>query len=197
MNAHLFFWVILCFVLGSIPFGFLIAKIRGIDIRSIGSGNIGATNVARGLGKKMGVLVLLLDILKGYLPIALSLAWITHKPHGYVWLAAGMIGSVLGHMFTPWLRFHGGKGVATALGVIFAVSPWTAILGLTTYAVLYGLLRISSLGSLVGTIIAPIVLLFSKAPLPIVIATLLISCLVIIKHHENIRRLLHGNEGRL
>ncbi len=145
MNAAL---VALGYVAGSIPFGVLLTRWRaGVDVRSRGSGNIGATNVARVAGRKLGLLVLALDALKGTLPVLLSLWLVPGEPrlHAGVGLAA-----FLGHVFPVWLKFQGGKGVATALGVLAVLVPWAALCGALVYVLVFSVLRVSSVGSLAG-----------------------------------------------
>src|SRR5919201_1252157 len=137
--------IVLGYLSGSVPFGVLLTRwIRGVDVRTQGSGNIGATNVARVAGKKGGMVGLLLDALKGALPVLLAMALFPQSPrtHAAVGLAA-----FLGHVFPVWLRLKGGKGVATALGVLLVLIPWAALAGFVVYAAIFGVWRVSLIGS--------------------------------------------------
>lgn len=189
--------VAVAYLSAAVPYGLIIARACGIDIRKVGSGNIGATNAARALGKKLGALVLLLDVLKGLGPVLAARLLLPREDWGPLWLAGTMVASVLGHMFSIFLGLRGGKGVATGLGVILVASPWAGLAGIVLYAGLYAVLRISSLGSLVGTLGAPVVMYFTGSPLPVCGAGLVIGILIVIKHHENIRRLLRREEGKV
>jgi len=188
----------LAFVSGAVPYGLIISRARGVDLRAVGSGNIGATNAARALGKKLGALVLLLDLLKGLVPTLLTrLLLPASDPLLDVWIGATMVAAVLGHVFTPFLRGRGGKGVATGFGAILASSPLAGLVGAAVYAGLYACFRISSLGSLAGSLVAPLVMLLLGEPRPRWLAALLVSLLIVAKHRENIRRLLRGEEGKV
>jgi acyl phosphate:glycerol-3-phosphate acyltransferase len=189
--------VAVAYLSAAVPYGLIIARARGVDIRKVGSGNIGATNAARALGKRLGAFVLLLDILKGLGPVLAARLLLPCDDPGPLWLAGTMVASVLGHMFPIFLGLRGGKGVATGLGVILVASPWAGLAGIVLYAGLYAALRISSLGSLVGTLAAPVVMYFTGSPLPVCVAGLAIGILIVIKHHENIRRLIRREEGRI
>ena len=192
----------LAYLLGSIPFGYLLVRIfRHEDIRATGSGNIGATNVARSGAKGLGILTLLLDALKGFL--AVVIAQHIAEPHGFpqaydIAVAAG-VAAVLGHCFPVWLRFRGGKGVATALGVFFALVPLTTVFYLLgVFIIIVLLTRYISLASIVAAALFPFFALpHAPAHTPIlVIGYILIPFIVILKHHQNIRRLLAGTEHR-
>ena len=179
---------------GSIPFGVLITRrAMGVDVRTQGSGNIGATNVARVAGKKLGVLVLLLDALKGVAPV---LAARLSLP-GFLWLhAAVALAAFLGHVFPVWLAFKGGKGVATALGVLVVLVPYAALAGFVAYAAIFAIGRVSSIGSLVGGLTALVVAAIF-APEPYAALTILLFLLMIFTHRSNIRRILQRSEKRL
>ena len=182
------------YLLGGIPFGLIVAKLlRGVDIRRLGSGNIGATNVLRAVGWKGGVLVLLLDALKGFLPVLLTKAMLGSP------LAAILAGlaAMLGHSFSPFLRFTGGRGVATGLGVVLALS-WKAggcAFGLAL--LLMCAFRYVSLGSIVGAAALPFLMALFKAPSEYVIFAALAATLIILRHLPNIRRLRAGTESKL
>ena len=188
------------YLLGSIPTGLLIGKRMGVDVRTKGSGNIGATNVARTVGKKVGVLVLLLDALKGATPIALYIALdldpridIGEPLDRFLFTAVGLA-PIVGHCFSVWLRFRGGKGVATALGVFLVVDPVSLGVGAALFGLLYAAFRIVSIGSMSAAIAIPVVCALLGRPLPIILLAAGGAAIVIGKHHGNIRRLLRKSE---
>jgi glycerol-3-phosphate acyltransferase PlsY len=184
------------YLLGSVPFGVLVARAfdRGIDLRKTGSGNIGATNVARTLGKGAGALTLLLDAAKGSAAVLLAAA---AAPSGDALLPSLAGGAAfLGHVFPVWLRFRGGKGVATALGVVLALSPGAAGILFLLFAAAFAATRYVSLGSLVAAAgLAPAMLLL-RAPAPWIALSAGIGAMVFWTHRENIRRLIAGEERR-
>jgi glycerol-3-phosphate acyltransferase PlsY len=183
------------YLAGSVPFGVLITRWRlGVDVRSQGSGNIGATNVARLGGKKLGVLVLALDAMKGAGPalLAHSLAPQALTLHAAVGLAA-----FLGHVFPPWLRFRGGKGVATALGVLLVLAPFPALAAAGTYAVLFALWRVSSVGSLAAGLVAVAVAFLGRTPREYAALVAVIFGLMLFTHRSNIGRIVRRTETRL
>jgi glycerol-3-phosphate acyltransferase PlsY len=182
------------FLCGSIPFGLLLVKLAGKgDVRAHGSGNIGATNVSRVGGKALGILTLLLDIAKGFLPVFLGKQLgLGESPLSLLALCA-----VLGHVFTPWLKFRGGKGVATALGVALAFRASMVLPALGVFLVLVLIFRYVSLGSVMAALALPLVLLWKGATPMVLLLWLAIVVIVIAKHHENIRRLLKGTESPL
>jgi acyl phosphate:glycerol-3-phosphate acyltransferase len=184
--------VIGAYLSGTIPTGLLVARARGVDIRTVGSGNIGATNVARALGKKWGAFVLVLDALKGFAPVMLAAPRVPEP-----WLAAVGIAAILGHVFPVWLRFRGGKGVATALGVFIALAPIAAACGVVVYAGVYAATRISSVGSLLATTVMLGVMVAthqSASRLALAVAAWL---LIVVRHRDNIRRLIRREEKKL
>jgi glycerol-3-phosphate acyltransferase PlsY len=191
--------VLLGFLAGSIPFGFVLGKlVLGVDVRTVGSGNIGATNVARAGGRKMGIAVLVLDVVKAVVPMLLARALLSGGAGAEGWVAAVGFAAFLGHLFTPWLGFHGGKGVATALGVFFVLAPWAALAGLLGFAIAYGATRLSSLGSLTGTLLCAIVTFASAGPRSVAAwAAVAMAALIFVRHRENIRRLVRGEERRV
>lgn len=182
------------YLCGSIPFGVLITRrVKGVDVRSQGSGNIGATNVARVAGKKLGILVLLLDALKGALPVLAARLLLPQL----LWLHAGVaLCAFLGHVFPVWLRLKGGKGVATALGVLVVLEWWAALAGAATYLLMFALFRVSSLGSLLGAIVA-LVLAVLYAPHAYAALTAALFVLILWTHRGNIHRLLAKTEKKL
>jgi glycerol-3-phosphate acyltransferase PlsY len=180
---------------GSIPFGVLVTRwVRGLDVRTQGSGNIGATNVARVAGKKLGVAVLLLDALKGALPVLLAMSLLPNSPttHAVVGLAA-----FLGHVFPVWLKLKGGKGVATALGVLVVLAPWAALAGFAVYALLVGVWRVSSIGSIAGGITAVVVAFATARHSEYKALVAILFALMLFTHRGNISRLLRRAEKRV
>jgi len=182
------------YLIGAIPFGLLLARlVARKDVRAAGSGNIGATNVARVVGKKLGAVTLVLDACKGALPVVVARAiGVDDAALGLVAFAA-----VLGHCFPVYLRFRGGKGVATGLGVFAALTPVAALVGALAYVTAFALLRISSLGSfslLLGTLITSAIL---APPLWPLVAEAMIAVVILGRHRENIGRLLRGQESKL
>jgi acyl phosphate:glycerol-3-phosphate acyltransferase len=190
------------YMLGSVPFGLVVARAKGVDLRAVGSGNIGATNVARALGKKWAVLVLLADAAKGFVPVTLGRK-LSLSP-GAVALAG--ICAIVGHMFTVFLRGKGGKGVATSLGVALALSPISALIGFAVYVVVFGTTRLSSLGSLLGVWTFSVYFSLGGEPFglgigpppawPYVALALGGAALVTLRHRENLARLVRGEEKK-
>lgn len=175
------------YLIGSFPTGVVLSRRRyGIDVREMGSGNIGATNITRTFGWYAGALTFLVDALKGFLPLSLVLRYFPGEP----WAAPAVgIALVAGHCFSAYLRLRGGKGVATSLGALAVVTPWGALAAALTYAVLLGVTRISALGSLGGLAAINLYLLIAAPPIPVVVLTAGVSVLVLVRHHSNIRRL--------
>lgn len=185
------------FLLGSIPFGVVFARMRGVDLQSVGSGNIGATNAARALGKGIGVLVLLCDAGKAAVPLLIARRVFAGEPQLDWILAVGGFGAVLGHMFSPWLRFRGGKGVATGLGVFVVLAPIPAAIAGAAWVVLYGLTRVSSVGSLFAIALLPTALAVRADPRAYLTLALALFPLIAWKHRGNIRRLLKREESKV
>ena len=188
--------VVLGYLSGSIPFGLLLVRAaRGVDVREQGSGNIGATNVARVAGKGLGVLVLVLDAAKGALPVLLARAL---RPESPVVPAVVGLAAFAGHVAPPWLRFRGGKGVATALGVLAVLAPWPALAGALTYAVVLAALRISSVGSLLAGVVAvSVAWLVPGTPTAAAALTSVLFVAMLWTHRGNIDRLLRRGEPRV
>lgn len=187
------------YLCGSIPWGVLLARLfLGVDVRRVGSGNIGATNVARAGGKVLGVAVLLLDALKAVVPTLVARALLRSAPDREIWVVAVALAAFVGHLYPVWLKFRGGKGVATGLGVFLVLSPWAAIAGAIAYIVAYFATRISSIGSLLGTAVCALGTFFAfGTKSPVSYAALFIGALIYIKHRENLARLLRGEERRM
>jgi acyl phosphate:glycerol-3-phosphate acyltransferase len=182
---------ILGYLLGSIPFGLVLSRAAGYgDIRQIGSGNIGATNVLRTGSKGLAALTLALDFGKGLLAVVIAWHWGEHAA-----LAAGLF-AVIGHMFPVWLGFRGGKGVATALGMLLALAWPVAVIAVAVWLAVVFVFRYSSLAALLGAATSGVMAPFlTDHPAAIVIAG--VACLVIVRHKANIRRLIAGREPRI
>jgi len=178
--------VLAAFIAGSIPFGVLIAKQRGVDIRKQGSGNIGATNVARVIGIGPGLVVLVLDAMKG---AAVSL--VAQHVCGVDWVSA-LVGfsAILGHCFSPFLGGKGGKGVATALGVFVVVAPALALVGVAVFLLVAGRTRVPALGSLSGMAAGTAYAFFTGAPAPVVITAFATTMLLLYTHRGNLEKYL-------
>ncbi|BAT70861.1 glycerol-3-phosphate acyltransferase PlsY [Thermosulfidibacter takaii ABI70S6] len=186
-------FLIISFLCGSIPFGILVAKLfNAPDPRTVGSGNIGATNVARAAGAKAGVLTLTLDIGKGAVPVMIA-RHLFPDPTFLVWCG---FAAILGHCYSPFLRFNGGKGVATGAGIFLAINPKAFALAFLVFLIAFALTRIVSLSSILSAISMPLwVYIFTKET-QIALITLLISAFIVFRHKDNIRRLLKGEEKR-
>ena len=189
------------YLLGSIPTGYLVAKARGIDIRAAGSGNIGATNAMRVLGKPAGIFVLLLDALKGYaaagwLPLlAMHIFKVPNAEN--VAILAGIF-AVLGHNYTCWLKFKGGKGIATTAGVYLALAPWALLAALVVFMLAVLLTRYVSVGSIAAAIaVSAAVWILPPHDLLLGIVTTALGALAVYKHKSNIQRLMNRTENRL
>ena len=196
--------VIVCgYLLGSIPTGFLVAKARGVDIRSVGSGNIGATNVFRFLGRPAGFGVLLFDALKGWLAVfvvpRLAMRLLAISPdlqEREFYQIAGGLAAILGHNYTCWLRFKGGKGIATSAGVLVALVPWALLIIFCVWLVVFGLTRYVSLASICAAFTLPFATWLTGQSGTLIVVTSLMSLLAIYKHRSNIQRLCQGTESR-
>jgi|SRR5688572_15790706 len=184
------------YLMGALPFGKWVAAMRGVDILKEGSGNIGATNVWRILGPKFGVVVLLLDVLKGFAP-SYFLPLLADRPLGDPYWGIGFgAGAVIGHSISPFLRFKGGKSVATALGVMIAITPEVAAISFGIFLVTLLLTRYVSLGSILGAIAAPVLAASFGYPLIVVVVYSALALLIVIRHRPNIARLLRGEEPK-
>lgn len=186
------------YLLGSVPFGLLISqKVASLDITKAGSGNIGATNVAREVGLRWGVITLLADVLKGFIPVVLA----RHLLGSSIEIneaLSGMVGlsALLGHQFPLYKRFRGGKGVATCLGVLLAVSPISCLFSGVVFFILVALWRYISLGSILGALTMPIWMYVTGHSTFMILPSLVMSLLITFQHRENIQRLVQGNERR-
>ena len=193
------------YMFGSIPFGYFAGRLVGIDIRQAGSGNVGATNVVRVLGKRFGYPVLALDVLKGFgaVKIAMLIApgrppeW--NSPEIFGILAA--MSSVLGHLYPPWLKFKGGKGVATSAGALFALTPVATLVGVAIWIIVFWLTRYVSLASMIAAGVLPIVILVVSSQdqnkrRPLVYSSACVATVVVWRHRSNLSRLMRGTEPR-
>jgi len=189
-------FTVLGYLSGSVPYGLVLPKLLlGVDVRTIGSGNIGATNAARAGGKAMGVAVFLLDVAKAVVPLLVARAVLGEG--ATLWVMATAVAAFAGHLFPVWLGFKGGKGVATAFGIFVVFSPWAALGGLGAYLLLYAVTRVSSIGSLGGTLACVVgVILQQGIGSPVAWAAMAIASMIWWRHRENIRRILSGEEKR-
>jgi glycerol-3-phosphate acyltransferase PlsY len=197
--------LIVGYVLGSIPFGYLAGRVAGIDIRKKGSGNIGATNVVRVLGKLYGYPVFFLDFLKGLGAVKISLLIAARVPPEWsspeIFGIFAAVSSVIGHCFPVWLKFRGGKGIATSAGALFGLMPLATLVGLAVWIAVFCLTRYVSLASMAAAVALPLVIAiltwlnqgYGKA---LFYSSLCIAAVVIWRHHSNISRLIHGAEPR-
>jgi len=205
--------IVSAYLIGSIPFSYLVVRLfAGADIRQVGSRNVGATNVARSFGKTPGIIALMLDIAKGYAAVEVA-RWIVGRPGWPIaasmsggplqskefWVALAGLIAVLAHMFPVWLRFHGGKGVATATGAFLALDPIVVAAAVIVFILVLITTRFVSLASILSAASIPIFFHFlaHNAPFWRVILTIPIAIAVIIKHHSNIARLANGTERRM
>jgi glycerol-3-phosphate acyltransferase PlsY len=194
----------LSYLLGSIPTGWIVAKAHGVNIQSVGSGNIGATNVLRTLGTSWGLLVLVLDFFKGlggclWMP-SLAAMWCdvpADAPERHFLPMIGGLCAILGHNFTFWLRFKGGKGIATSAGVLAGLMPWGLLIALLSWLVVFGLTRYVSLGSMAAAAALPIGVYFTGGSRTLLGVALAMSLLATWKHRGNIQRLIAGTEPRV
>lgn len=209
MNHSVFVIAAVAYLLGSIPFGYLLVRIfRGEDVRQTGSGNIGATNVARTGSKWLAIATLILDALKGYVAVFHVFFFASHHPDRLpqfgphtVYILAALAGffAIVGHMFPVWLRFKGGKGVATSVGAFLGIAPVAVLVCLVAFVAVVGIARYVSLGSMIGAAVFPFAAwwLNPETRDATVMAWIVASALlIIIRHKDNIRRLLAGNENR-
>lgn len=182
------------YLCGSIPFGLLVARaLRGVDVRGVGSGNIGATNVVRAAGRPAGLLVLVLDALKGALPVLLARELVPEDVS-----TACLVGlcAVLGHVFPVWLKLRGGKGVATAAGVLLVLAPWAIAAGALAWLVTFAVFRMGSLASLLGSCAALVVVWRGEAGTDVAWLTTVVCVLILWRHGGNLRRLVKRTENR-
>jgi len=190
--------ILLClfaFFFGSIPWGYLIGKTKGIDLKKVGSGNIGATNVMRVVGKKEALITLILDILKGFVPVLI----VKISPYSENLILIGVVGllAILGHCFTPFLKFKGGKGVATSLGVLLASMPLVGFITVLIWIITVKVSRISSLGALFSFALLPLNVIILRYPREFLIFAWLFTIIIYLRHISNIKRLIKGTEPKI
>lgn len=196
-----YWWIVMgagAYVLGGIPFGKAIAgAVARMDITSRGSGNIGATNVARELGMKWGIVTLILDILKGMVPLLGLMYWLSPLSGGQeTGLAVVGLCALVGHQFSPFMGLKGGKGVATALGVYLALSPVACLIALTVFIVSIAKWDYISLGSMLSAVTVPVALLARGETPGVIAVAIVMAALICLKHRENIQRLIKGEERK-
>lgn len=199
MIAGFLLTAVVAYFVGSLPTGYLVAWAKGVDLRTHGSGNIGATNAFRVLGKGPGILVLLVDALKGAAAVkwvpGLFAAWLTPNAITYLPLVAG-IGAILGHNYTCWLRFKGGKGIATSAGVMGALLPWALAIALSTWFIVLLLSHYMSIASIASAVALPVATVFTTDNRALWALATVLGGLAIWRHRANIRRLRVGTEPR-
>src|SRR5437773_11774467 len=193
------------YLLGSVPFGYLAGQFAGVDIRKFGSGNVGATNVVRLLGKRYGYPVFALDFLKGFGAVKISMLMATgqppewNSPETFGILAA--MSSVLGHLYPPWLKFKGGKGVATSAGALLALTPAATLIGVAIWIIVFWLTRYVSLASITAAVVLLVVIPVvgsqdQNKRKPLVYSSACVAAIVIWRHRSNLSRLIRGTEPR-
>lgn len=189
-----FILILVSYLIGALPFGLLVGKMAGADVRKEGSGNIGATNVSRVLGKKLGAVTLCCDVLKSYLPMFVAHILLSSQANAVLWVAACGLAAVVGHIFPVYLKFNGGKGVASALGMFLFLSPTAAGLALLCFLVAVWFSGFVSVGSLAAATVMPIMLWLNHEAATKITICLPVVALIWWKHKENIARLWRGEE---
>lgn len=192
-----YFLVLAGYLIGSIPFGLVLGKCLGVDVRAAGSGNIGATNVNRLLGKKMGAITLLADAGKAVLPMIAAGNLMGGAPNAQFWVAATGGAAFLGHLYPLYLKFKGGKGVATALGIFFYVQPLAVSLCIVVFVVVVRIWGYVSLGSLIAAALMPLLVFAWEGPGHKAYLAVLVAALIWLKHTTNIKRLLNHQESSI
>jgi glycerol-3-phosphate acyltransferase PlsY len=182
----------LAYLMGSIPTGFILGAWAGVDVRKSGSGNVGATNVARVVGKRQGIYTLIADAAKGFLPvlIALQLGFSTTV------VAFVAVAAFLGHLFPVFLKFKGGKGVATALGVFLALAPWASLVLVLLFVLVVLVSRIVSLSSMIAAAAAPAVFWYFSYSAAVIGTSAFLALMILVRHRSNIQRLIAGTEPK-
>jgi glycerol-3-phosphate acyltransferase PlsY len=188
---ELLLWLAFAYLVAGIPVGLLLGRLRGVDLREVGSGNIGATNAVRALGRKLGLLVFVLDVAKAAIPVALARHHFSEHEHADSMIAAIALAAIIGHIFPIYLRFRGGKGVACAFGVFLVLAPGAALAALLVYLQILWLTRISAVGSLTAaTVIVAVVLLDPGVPWAFALLALGLTLLIWWRHRDNLGRVL-------
>lgn len=184
------------FFFGSIPWGYIIGKLKGIDLRHVGSGNIGTTNVLRAIGKKEALITLLLDISKGAIPVLVVKIIPSYGDNLFL---IGLVGifSILGHCYTPFLKFKGGKGVATSIGVLLAYMPLAGLITILIWIITFKISKVSSLSALISFALLPMNVFLLDYPEEIKFFAFLFTTVIYLRHIQNIKRLLKGTELKI
>ncbi len=192
------FYVILLYICGSIPFSYMIPFYsKGIDIRTVGSGNIGATNVLRGAGKKLGIICLILDALKAYIPLMLlRYVFIPTDPYMSVWFALAAFAAIIGHDYSIFMKFAGGKGVSSSMGVFFAINPVSGIVFFTLGITIAFTTKVMSLASIVAMSVTTVCIFFLEADPAYQILCIAMTVFSIYRHKGNLKRLIKGEENK-
>ena len=185
--------LVFAYLFGAIPFSLIISRMKGVDLTKIGSGNFGATNVYRALGLKYALLVFALDIIKGVIPIYITIS-LFQSPiiHLFVGFSA-----IIGHTYSLFMGFRGGKGVATAIGVFTLMVPVPMGITLVVALIALFIFRYVSVSTLIGCVLLPVLMYYFDSPTPVIYAIGIISFFIVIKHRSNIRRLLNGTENKI
>jgi len=187
---------VVSYLLGSIPTGFVWCKARGIDIRTVGSGNIGATNVMRALGKPIGITVLLIDAAKGFVPVFAAPAFFPQADRTLLEIVC-CVAVVVGHNWTCWLKFKGGKGIATSAGALLAMLPMPLLWVLAIWGIVFAASRYVSLASIAAAVSLPVATWLITRDRTFIVFTAILGALAVYKHKSNIQRLLAGTENRI
>ena len=186
--------VLVSYASGSVPYGLILTRLfLGVDVRTVGSGNIGGTNVAR-VSKKLGAATIILDVLKAVIPLLVARRLLAGREHGDLWVMGVAVAAFVGHCYTVFLRFKGGKGVASAFGIYLVLAPGLALIGVACW--LFGalVLRMSSLGSLAGTVVFVVGMIITRGLSPLTWSSIVVGAIILWKHRENIRRIVSGEE---
>ncbi len=186
-------YLIITYFIASVPYGYIVGKLSGRDITKEGSGNIGATNVARTLGKKAGAIVLILDMLKGFIPVYYAKKIFYFDP---IFISAVALTAVLAHCFSIFMKFRGGKGVATGIGVLLALSPEAGLIVILLWLGTFLVSGYVSLASIVAASLSWVIFFFINGDIYETIAVLIASFIIVVKHSSNIERLIKGTESR-
>jgi glycerol-3-phosphate acyltransferase PlsY len=186
--------ILIGYGVGSLPLGYLVAnRAKGVDLRRVGSGNVGATNVYRTAGLAAALIVVLVDVAKG----ASSVFFAARLATGAADPVAAGVAAIIGHVYPVWLRFHGGKGVATACGVFWMLAPLATAVSATVFVIVVWLTRYVSLGSIVATLALPPLAWFTDKSIPVIVGAAVAAALIVQRHHANLARLQQGSERRL